>query len=183
MPSWQRAATSLPAGAAVQLDLTINFIPGEPVFPGAIPGNPVSPQQLTGAASFSIQGVPNFVVGFDDITLTADHPTFTGQESPGDPVIPGNPDYSRQSGFSILVCRIDGWVHHLCVPRRRFDTGSTATARRSSRSTLRASSARRLRSFFRETLLRSTLRLSSVAGTSRLKRWQMFPNFQHGRCC
>jgi hypothetical protein len=79
-------ASSPPAQAGIQLDLTINFIPNEPI----IPTDPLLPQQLTGAASFTIQGVPDFVLGFDNITLNADHPTFTGH-IPGEPVIPGNP--------------------------------------------------------------------------------------------
>jgi hypothetical protein len=83
------ASGAMPAHAD-QIDLTINFIPGNPVFPGAIPGNPVSPQQLTGAATFTIQGVPDFSIVLSDITLTADHATFTG-EIPGNPVIPSNP--------------------------------------------------------------------------------------------
>jgi hypothetical protein len=80
-------AVSLPAQAAVQIDLTINFIPSNPIF-----------QQLTGHASFTVP-IPNAdgdgtsnspVGGFDIGTLTTINPTFTGF-IPGNPIIPGNP--------------------------------------------------------------------------------------------
>ncbi len=85
------------AQAAIQIDLTINFIPGNPVFPDAT-GNLVVPQQLTGVPFFTVPvlggltDVTNFFVGgFDSIMLTAGNPTFTGHFIPGNPVIPGNP--------------------------------------------------------------------------------------------
>jgi len=97
-----------PARAAIQIDLTIDFIPGEPVFPGAVPGNPVVPQQLTGVAFFTVPvsggltDVTNFLVGgFDSIALTALNPTFTGRFIPSDPTIPGNPVF--QFSFSGLT--------------------------------------------------------------------------------
>jgi PEP-CTERM motif len=100
------ATASPPAQAAVQIDLTINFTPGEPVFPSAIPGEPVAPQQLAGVPFFTIliggvlTDTTNFFVGgFDSIgILTALNPTFTGHLIPGDPVIPGNPVF--QFSFS-----------------------------------------------------------------------------------
>jgi hypothetical protein len=70
------AATASPAQAAIQIDLTINFIPGEPILPGGISGPPIF-QQLTGGAGFSVpipfgEGTANFSVGgFDIGTLTA----------------------------------------------------------------------------------------------------------------
>jgi hypothetical protein len=47
-------AIASPAQAAIQIDLTINFIPTEPIFPGGIAGPPILPQQLTGVPFFTI---------------------------------------------------------------------------------------------------------------------------------
>ena len=104
------AAAVAPAQSAIQLDLTINFVPGNPVFPGELNGPPIVPLQLTGVPFFTIpvQGgltdVTNFFVGgFDSITLTAGSPTFTGHFIPSDPIIPGNPVF--QFSFSGLTDR------------------------------------------------------------------------------
>jgi PEP-CTERM motif len=98
--------SAIPAHAAIQIDLTINFTPGEPIFPSAIPGEPIAPQQVTGVPFFTIpimgglSDVSNFFVGgFDSIgTLTAANPIFTGHFIPSDPIIPGNPIFQ----FSFL---------------------------------------------------------------------------------
>lgn len=82
----------------VEYDLTISFIPGNPVF-----------TDLTGAASFTVpfsfgETTINFVIGgFDIGTLIPGNPVvpgnpvipgnpiFTGRFIPSDPIIPGNP--------------------------------------------------------------------------------------------
>jgi hypothetical protein len=103
-------ASPPPAQAAIQIDLTINFIPGNPVFPGELNGPPIAPQQLTGGAGFSVpipfnEETANFSVGgFDIGTLTALNPTFTGHFIPSDSVIPGNPVFQ----FSFLGSTLAG---------------------------------------------------------------------------
>jgi hypothetical protein len=93
-------ACSRPAQAIpVEYDLTITFIPGNPVFPD-IPGNPVFPD-LTGGASFSVpgEGGINLVVGgFDIGTLIPGNPVFTGRFIPGNPVSPIDFSFGGLSG-------------------------------------------------------------------------------------
>jgi hypothetical protein len=76
----------------VEYDLTINFIPGNPIF-----------TDLTGGAGFSVPfGETGHlsIGGFDIGTLVPGNPVFTGRFIPSDPIIPGNPITPVSFSFS-----------------------------------------------------------------------------------